>query len=73
MSDHTVVGKRIIEVRPMTASEMEAEGWDRPPTVLVLDDGSRLYPSRDDEGNGPGTIFGAIGDDQFYVGGPSGE
>jgi hypothetical protein len=62
----TIVGRRIVEVRPMTRPEARREGWEpdqaRSPgeaTVLVLDDGTILYPSRDDEGNGPGALFGA--------------
>lgn len=62
-----IVGRRIVEVRPMTRAEMEAEGWGfsayhGPPVALVLDDGTRLYPSRDDEGNGPGALFGVTPD-----------
>jgi hypothetical protein len=43
----------------MTTEEMEVEGWHgRAPLVLVLDSGTALYPSQDDEGNGPGCLFG---------------
>jgi len=28
------------------------------PTALVLENGTVLYPSRDEEGNGPGAMFG---------------
>ncbi|HRZ18686.1 MAG TPA: hypothetical protein P5136_01400 [Methanofastidiosum sp.] len=50
----------IKEIRPMTKEEMDAEGWygDRPPSVIELADGTKLYPSRDSEGNGPGCLFG---------------
>jgi hypothetical protein len=55
-----VLNAKIKEVRPMNAAEMKAEYWvgERPPTVLVLDNGTKLYASRDDEGNGPGVLFG---------------
>ena len=63
MSDAAValVGRRIAEVRAMTKRELEAEGWepDEIVPVLVLDDGAILFPSRDEEGNGPGALFGA--------------
>jgi hypothetical protein len=56
---------RITNIRSMTKEEMEAEGWDDhrgAPTVLELDDGSIMYPSMDDEGNGPGALFGRRAD-----------
>jgi len=47
-------------VRPMTKKELEREGWEdeRNATCIELGDGMILYPSRDSEGNGAGTIFG---------------
>ena len=60
MSD--LSGRTIREVRRMTPAELNAEGWHPSaydcPTVLVLDDGTRLFPSQDAEGNGPGVLFG---------------
>jgi len=57
MSD--LIGRKIVAVRPMTKKELEVEGWDGGyNTVIVLDNGERLYPSQDEEGNGPGCIFG---------------
>ena len=59
----TIVGKKIVDVRPMTKAELSAEGWDDSygggmPVAVVLSDGSTLYPSQDPEGNGPGALFG---------------
>lgn len=66
-----VVGKIIKQVRLLTPEEVEEEGWDdyafRKVTCLELDDGTLLFASRDDEGNGPGTMFGRRGEDTFYV------
>lgn len=67
----TVQGKKIVEVRSMTSEELERVGWTKeygvlvryPPPVLVLEDGTRLFPSRDPEGNGPGAIFGINAED----------
>jgi hypothetical protein len=58
------VGKKIKTVRFMTAKELEHEGWsgNRPPIVIVLTDGSKIFPSSDDEGNGPGCMFGSTPD-----------
>ena len=54
-------GRTIKKVRPMTTEEIEREGWDTPrdePIALELDDDSIIYPSQDEEGNGPGALFG---------------
>ena len=53
-----LVGRKIVEVRYLDDEEAEDLGWDDAAIVLVLDDGTRLYPSRDSEGNGPGVLFG---------------
>jgi len=69
-TERSVIGKRIVAVRRLTPQEMEAEGWEcerEGATALVLDDGSLIYPSRDDEGNGAGTLFGSKGGDSFYI------
>lgn len=55
-----LVGHKITEVRLATDKEMDTNGFDsddRKPLVIVLDNGTVLMPSRDEEGNGPGTIF----------------
>jgi hypothetical protein len=43
----------------MTEEEVEYEGWPGAgdDTVLVLDDGTRVYASCDPEGNMPGALF----------------
>lgn len=56
-------GLTIVEVRPMTYTEASHEGWgidniNGAPPGIVLSDGSKLYPARDPEGNGPGAMFG---------------
>lgn len=60
MTAQQLIGLKITEARPMTKEEMDAESWsDRyPPTVLVLENGIKLYPSCDPEGNGGGALFG---------------
>lgn len=59
----TLVGRKIVEIRAMTGEELNGEGWEAPQpffpvTCLILDDGQMLYPAQDDEGNGPGALFG---------------
>lgn len=62
-------GKIITEVRPMTITEREEEGWERGTFVLVLNDGTVIYPSQDDEGNDSGALFGKMPKGEtFYVG-----
>lgn len=52
-----LVGRRIVEVGYMTREEAAGLGWSRRPVVLTLDDGTTIYPSSDDEGNGPGALY----------------
>lgn len=66
-------GLTITMVRTMTDKEMIDEGWERShwsninPTCLVLSDGTVLYPSRDEEGNGPGVFFGKSNDEHITL------
>lgn len=56
-----LIGRKIVDVRPMTAFEQNQEGWEtrhKATRVLVLDNGDKIYPSSDDEGNDAGTLFG---------------
>ena len=66
-----IIGHKIVKIRDMTEVEKRHEGWDDTPycpAVLVLDNGVMLYPSRDDEGNGPGALFGMNTDGEgFHV------
>ena len=56
-----IIGRKITNFRKMTLKEMEREGWEHFEhahiTVLDLDDGSSLYASKDEEGNGPGELM----------------
>jgi len=51
-----LVGRKIESVRWM--SDEEAGDWYKRPIVIHLDDGTLLYPSKDDEGNDGGTLRG---------------
>ena len=53
-----LVGKKIVKVRQMIKIEMEQECWQGKNMCLELDDGTIIYPSQDEEGNGPGALFG---------------
>jgi len=56
-----IVGKRVLDVRPLTAAELADLGWDASsgtvPLAIFLEDGKCLVPSTDPEGNGPGHLF----------------
>jgi hypothetical protein len=56
----SLIGRTITKIRPMTTGELSAEGWDIGDncSAIEFDDGTVLYPSRDEEGNGPGAFFG---------------
>ena len=51
-------GRKIDEVRYLTASEANDMGWFSRPLVMFLDNGTILFPSRDDEGHDGGALFG---------------
>jgi len=50
-------GKTIIGVRYMNEQEKEMLGWHSRCVIISLDDGTSIYPSRDDEGNDAGALF----------------
>ena len=56
-----IVGKTVKIVRPMTNAEAEHEGWEdwrEKSLVIEFTDGSKIYAASDEEGNGPGCLFG---------------
>jgi hypothetical protein len=55
---HNLVGKKIVNVRYMSTSEAEHMGWYSRSLVIQFDDGTIIYPSKDDEGNDAGALFG---------------
>lgn len=68
MSEFT--GKTIKTIRYLTEAELVSEGWGthRSVATIELEDGSIIYPSRDEEGNGPGVLFGSDKNGgKFYI------
>jgi len=63
-----LVGKKIKGVRYLTNEEAEGLDWYSRPIVIELNDGSLILPSRDDEGNDGGAMFGQSnqGDDWTF-------
>lgn len=58
-----IIGRAIVKVRYMTVKEAKEMGWDFVAPVLVLDDGTQLFPSSDSEGNEAGALFGRTADE----------
>lgn len=53
-----LVGRKIEAVRYLSERETEAMDWYSRSLVIILDDRTILFPSRDDEGNDAGALFG---------------
>lgn len=69
--DENIIGKKIINIRPMTRLEIEEQYWQHDSEsafAVVLENGVVLFPSRDYEGNGPGVLFGYDGTNHFAIG-----
>ena len=64
-----ILGKRVIELRTLTVDELETEGWENemvPVVAIVLENGVKLYPSSDMEGNSGGALFFTDGSGDTY-------
>ena len=52
-----LLNKKIVAVRYLTDEEKEDLGWYARCIVIQLNDGTMIFPSRDDEGNNAGSLF----------------
>ena len=52
-----LVGRTIVGVRYLDATEVSQLGIAHQPVCLQLDDGALLWPMADDEGNDAGVLF----------------
>ena len=52
-----LLSKTIVEVAFMTDAEMRNHGWSSRAVMFRLSTGEWVYPSQDDEGNVPGSLF----------------
>ena len=63
MGDDQLIGQTVTEVREMTDEEFDDQLWHQTvgggPRVIVLENGTVLFPSCDPEGNGPGALIAA--------------
>jgi len=63
-----LLNRKIVKVRYMDDEEMEQVGFTfHRPLVLQLDDGTLIYPSKDDEGNDGGAIHYCKENDENYI------
>jgi hypothetical protein len=66
-----LVGKRLTGIRPMTKKELNEMDWEvsrrSTPLVLIFEDGYKMFPSRDAEGNEPGVLFVVDNDDKMFT------
>ncbi len=51
-----LVGKHIISIKYMSKLDSHIWGWNKRAVIITLDDGTRLIPMMDDEGNDAGSI-----------------
>ena len=61
-AEEHLLGKKVVALRYLTEAERDDFGWSSRALVIVFDDGSFVFPSRDDEGNDAGSLFGQSGD-----------
>ena len=52
-----LLDKKIVDVRYLQNDEMEMLGWYHRCVVIELEDGTLVFPSKDDEGNDAGALF----------------
>jgi hypothetical protein len=67
-----LIGRKIVDIITLSKEDIEAEGWENSPYPclgILLDDGNIIYPSQDEEGNGPGALFGKMVEDdvRFFI------
>lgn len=67
--DAFLKGRKITAVSKLKQSVMNDMMWDgEPPAVLEFEGGIQIYASRDEEGNGPGTLIAQEpGGREFYI------
>jgi len=51
-----LLNRKIVGVRYMDKNEVEGLGWYKQAIVLILDNGVRIFPMSDNEGNDAGSL-----------------
>lgn len=53
-----LVGRTVVSVDYLSRNDCTCVGWHESSVLIVFDDGTVVFPSQDDEGNGAGALFG---------------
>ena len=62
-----LMARTVVDVRYLTKEEVEGLGWTKSAVVIIFNDGTMLFPSRDEEGNGAGALFGQAWSGEFTL------
>ena len=66
-AEKVLLGRKIVAVDFLNSKETEELGWFNSCVLITLDDGTVIYPSRDDEGNDAGAIHYVKEGDKDYI------
>ena len=66
-AESVLLNKKIVAVRYLTEQEQEILGWYSRCVVIELEDGTIVYPSKDDEGNDAGALYFQSDKDNDYI------
>jgi len=67
LANSLLLGKKIKLVRYASEKELKTMMWDGEDLiVIVMEDGTLFYPSRDHEGNGPGVLMLQTQSEEFH-------
>ena len=56
-AEKILVGRKIVKVEWFSDKEAKEWMWYSKPIAMLLDDGTWIFPSADDEGNNGGALF----------------
>jgi hypothetical protein len=66
-AERALLNKRIIKVEYMPKKEAENYMWGNRPITFMLDDGTRIIPQADDEGNDGGALWFGNNDEESIM------
>ena len=55
-AEECFIDKKIVAIEWMSTDELDEMMWNKAPICLKLDDGTYIFPLRDDEGNDGGSL-----------------
>ena len=66
-AERALLNKRIIKVEYMSKQEAKDYDWYHRPITFILDDGTRVIPQADDEGNSGGALWFGNNDEESIM------